>query len=190
MKTVIKIQNLLFLALFIFMLILIGPVTSFACDDCPETTAVTCSEECTAEVWTKISKDRWPYFRLIKEEYQIGIIPDDKGQWPVVVETEGKYSCGDTANYPCLAWPYQVNGGDGDLDKVNKISILIPNCCTKPIKILKTSQEGDPTTLDCLNCESAFENICSGYELQITDILEDGSFWFTTLAIKALLQLT
>lgn len=185
MKAVFKTSSLLCMVLFIPMIILAGPTLSFATggQQCPEGVLENCSEECTATVktWT-YSDDRWPRWRIESMGYDVGIVEDSNGQWPVVVEMDnGMYQCGkDAENYPCLAWPYQVTTDDmADLDELTQISILIPNCCDDPITILQTS-DNEVVTTDCLDCTSVFEGICSGYELQVTQLADNGTFWFTT----------
>ena len=69
---------------------------------------------------------------------------------------------------------------DGDCNELEEVSILIPNCCENPIEILSTSS-GVKKILNCLDLHSRFKTICSGYELRIEGLSDEGgSFWFTT----------
>lgn len=168
MKTVFKTSSLLCMVLFIPMIILAGPALSFATGDWPE--VETCSEDCTATVLTKNAGHWIPKL----EDYSIRISEEE--QWPVVVEEEGYYDCGD-GDYPCLAWPYHCF--EGDCGELQEVSILIPNCCENPIEILSTSS-GVTEVYNCLDWQSRYKTICSGYELRIDGLTEGGSFWFTT----------
>lgn len=147
-------------------------------------TGAVMAQECQGDcsVYTK--------FGNIKISSQpLGADPDNPDPWPIVVEdNSGPYSCGsDPNNYPCLAWAYHCV--EGNCEKITKVSILIPNCCDRPISILYTSK-GPPTDemiKTCDESQSSFQNACSGYELRLTDISgnnppPEGIFWFTTPA--------
>ena len=117
--------------------------------------ADTCQDECSFGP-VKISGNNYV-------NITIAIFPDTNGNWPIVVNEPGVYSCGeDPNNYPCLAWAYTCLN---DCAKINKQSILISNCCGKPIEILD-STEGQ-SYIDCDNADSLWPNSCSGSELKI-----------------------
>jgi len=135
-----------------------------------------CPTGCTASIITKkgtITVD-------------LATLPDNNGNWPVVVNEPGTYSCDDpglgvTDNYPCLAWPYQCTS-EGTCQNLNKATILISKCCNKPIEILWTSH-GSPIA-DTFQCtEGVYPDNCSGFQLRLPN--NSGSntgmvFWFTT----------
>jgi len=122
------------------------------------------------------------------ESLGVRVKPNNKGQWPIVVESEndpGVYRCDNpnspnAGNYPCLAWPYDWYRFSGP-NNLKNAHVLVPNCCGQKIDILWTSA-GEPEEYECDNSESKFKNVCSGFELRLMDASEgtSGTFWFTT----------
>ena len=164
MRNIAKTSILLMAALLIAALVSTGSLLA----------AETCQENCS--VYTKFG------------DITIKILPDANNRWPVVVDAPGpEYRCDDPStpnpdNYPCLAWPYQCFSGP--CEKITKGSILIPNCCDKPIEILWTSH-GNPLQdiMTCDHSQSAFPNVCSGYEIELPNQAGGNPgliFWFTT----------
>lgn len=114
-------------------------------------------------------------------EIIIAIRPDSNNQWPIVVNAPGgNYSCGDIANYPCLAWPYTCLQ---NCEKIGKQSILISDCCGKPIEILDSNFGGGFIT-ECNGDDYYWPNTCSGYQYNINSVSGNKPgevlFWITT----------
>jgi hypothetical protein len=110
----------------------------------------------------------------------IATLPDG-GQWPIVVKDDsGVYKCGDPDDYPCLAWAYTCLN---DCEKINKQSILISNCCGKPVEILASSHTAFETK-ECDDDGFFWPNSCSGYQITLNNtsgnIPGQLLFWFTT----------